>query len=128
MRYGGGFGGGFGGRTAKKARKAGWGGQEDEDTDVFQDSVSIEERTKYTDSLMEEIVVKPFLHCLEILTQFGADPKATVQKLKRFREIDEEKRKLELVKNSKDEAVVKAAIEERAKKREEVLKERKAAE
>ena len=65
---------------------------------------------------------------MEILTQFGADAKATVQKLKRFRENDEEKRKLELVKNSKDEAVVKAAIEERAKKREEVLKERIAAE
>ena len=49
-RYGGGFGGGFGGGKApRKARAAGWGGQEDEDTDVFQDAVSIEERTKYTD-------------------------------------------------------------------------------
>lgn len=53
-RYGGGFGGGFGGGMKKAAKRPnGWGGQEDEDTDVFQDAVSIEERTKYTDNLME---------------------------------------------------------------------------
>ena len=105
--FGGGFGGGYG-RKVAKAKKAGWGGQEDEETDVFQDEVSIEQRTQYADNLMEEIVVKPYLETLELLTSFGADPQATVQKLKRFREIDEEKKRLELVKNSKDEAVIKA--------------------
>lgn len=73
--FGGGFGGGFG---AKKAVKRGWGGQEEEDTDVFQDSVSIDERNKYADNLMEEIVANPFLETLELFTTFGADASAIV--------------------------------------------------
>ena len=94
--YGGGrraFGGGFGGggrmKVAKKSTAAGaWGGQEDDETDVFQDEVSIEARTQYTDKLMEDIVVQPFLDMIELMTNYGADPKATVQKLKRFRKVN----------------------------------------
>jgi hypothetical protein len=56
---------------------------------------------------LDELVVLPFLKCLETLTSYGADPHAKVQKLLRFRELDEEKRKLALVKNAQEAAEVK---------------------
>lgn len=62
------------------------------------------------------------------MTSYGADQHSKVQKLLRYREIDEEKRKLALVKDAQEAVGVKVQIEEKAKKREEVLKERKAKE
>ena len=45
-------------------------------------------------------MVQPFIKCLKLLVQKGADPHATVQKLKYYRELDEEKRKRALVKEA----------------------------
>lgn len=41
---------------------------------------------------MKSEVVKPFLEMLNLIVTKGADPKATVQKLKKFRDYDEEQR------------------------------------
>ena len=78
---------------------------------------------------MDKHVVQPFLKCLSLLIEKGADPHAQVVKLKYYRELDEEKRKIEMVKEA---AKANGQLEsymrelEGAKKREEVLKEREA--
>ena len=76
---------------------------------------------------MDEHVVQPLLKCLALLIEKGADPHAQVQKLKYYRELDEEKRKMAMVKEAAKANGQQAAIMrelEGAKKREEVLKER----
>ena len=78
---------------------------------------------------MEKHVVLPFLECLKLLIEKGADPHAQVQKLRRFRDLDEERRKLAVAKAAREangQQVAGVGEAERAKRREEVLKEREA--
>ena len=58
---------------------------------VVQDTVPIEKRKELTDErFMPTLVVQPFVACLKMLVSKGADPNMCVQKLKRFRDLDEE--------------------------------------
>ena len=41
---------------------------------------------------MKSEIVKPFLEILKFIVEQGGDPNATVQKLKKFRDFDEEQR------------------------------------
>ena len=47
---------------------------------------------------MDQLIVAPFIKCLALLVNKGANPHMQVQKLLRFRELDDERRKLALVK------------------------------
>ena len=68
---------------------------------------------------MKSEIVKPFIEALNMIVSGGADPKAVVQKLKKFRELDEEQRLQLKVK----EAQINSGGRVSVKKREEVLKE-----
>jgi len=67
---------------------------------VVQKEVPAAKRSELTTSLMDKHVVQPFLKCLKLLIEKGADPHAQVQKLKYYRELDEEKRKMAMVKEA----------------------------
>ena len=74
---------------------------------------------------MESHVVQPFVACLKMLVSKGADPNRQVQKLKRFRDLDEEQRKLLLVQEAQaanGQLQDQAKVGVRAEKREEILK------
>lgn len=74
---------------------------------------------------MESHVVQPFIACLKMLVSKGADPNGQVQKLKRFRDLDEEQRKLLLVQEAQaanGQLQDQAKVGARAEKREEILK------
>jgi hypothetical protein len=49
-------------------------------------------------------VVEPFIKCMKMVIEKGADPHLLVQKLKKFREIDEEKRKLAMIREGQSAA------------------------
>ena len=66
---------------------------------------------------MKSEIVKPFIEALNMIVSSGADPKAVVQKLKKFRELDEEQRLQLKVK----EAQINSGGRVSVKKREEVL-------
>ena len=73
---------------------------------------------------MPALVVQPFVACLKMLVSKGADPNMRIQKLKRFRDLDEEQRKLLLVQEAQGangQVRGHAKKEERALKRDEIL-------
>jgi len=70
---------------------------------------------------MTPLIVEPFIDTLKLIESKGADPHAQVQKLKRFRDLEDSLKKL------REEHANETEIENiRAKKREEVLRERQA--
>jgi hypothetical protein len=82
--------------------------------------VPIEKRKELTDErFMPTLVVQPFVACLKMLVSKGADPNMRIQKLKRFRDLDEEQRKLLLVQEAQ---VANGQVRGQAKKEERVLK------
>lgn len=117
------------GKVARRAFGGGfnnYGGQQAEPAAV-QMTVSAEMLEKITEEKMQSELVGPFLECLTMLVAQGADPKATVQKLKKYRDLDEEQKKLLKVKEAREtnKQVPAIAKEEKVKKRDEVLKELK---
>jgi hypothetical protein len=92
--------------------------------DVVQKEVPAAKRGELTSQLMDEHVVRPFIECIKLLIEKGADPHAQVQKLKRARDLDEERRKLAMVKEANEQQATRIRELEGAKRREEVLKER----
>jgi hypothetical protein len=74
---------------------------------------------------MKELVVEPFIKCLQIIVSKGADATKSVQKLERFRDILAERRMLAIANKLAipEEAKVSAG-DEKIMKREEVLKKR----
>jgi hypothetical protein len=40
----------------------------------------------------DQIIAKPFINILKVLIEKGADPHAQVQKLKKYRDLEEQKR------------------------------------
>ena len=91
---------------------------------MVQKEVPAAKRGELTSQLMDEHVVRPFLECIKLLIEKGADPHAQVQKLKRARDLDEERRKLAMVKEATGQQATRVRELEGAKRREEVLKER----
>ena len=84
------------GKMARRAYGGGfnnYGGQQAEPAAV-QTAVSAEMLEKITQEKMQSELVGPFLECLTMLVAQGADPKATAQKLKKYRDLDEEQKKL----------------------------------
>ena len=74
---------------------------------------------------MPTLDLQPFVACLKMLVSKGADPNMRVQKLKRFRDLDEEQRKLLLVQEAQGangQVQGQAMKEERALKRDEILR------
>ena len=117
--------GGYPGAASNQNQPGGLGAE----VDVVQDAVPWAKRVDLTDQLMEKQVVLPFLECLKLLIEKGADPHVQVQKLRRFRDLDEERRKLAIAKEGREangQQVAGVRELERAKRREEVLKEREA--
>ena len=49
---------------------------------------------KLADKLMDSLVVTPFLACLKVAVEKGADPHQKVKKLEDFRDLEAEKRLL----------------------------------
>jgi hypothetical protein len=72
---------------------------------------------------MEELVVVPFIQCLDKLINKGANAHIQVQKLEKFRLLEEERRKIRLAEKELNRIIPE---EEKAQKREEVLKKRAA--
>ena len=120
------FGGGFGGGYGNVNNFNSYGGQQAEPAAV-QTAVPAEALENITQEKMQSELVGPFLECLTMLVTQGADPKVTVQKLKKYRDLDEEQKKLLKVKEAREanKQVSTAAKEEKVKKRDEVLKELK---
>ena len=56
--------------------------------------------------LMDTLIVKPFIECLQLLVSKGANPNARVEKLKMHRVLDEKRAKLK----KKDEIATHDAI------------------
>jgi hypothetical protein len=86
-----------------------------------------EEKTQIATEFLDSIIVKPFINVLKVIIKEGADAHAQVQKLKRYRDIEEKKR-LELLQLAEGENAVMADVkpkekEEKVSRREEKLAE-----
>jgi hypothetical protein len=51
-----------------------------------------EEKMAMSKQFFDQIITRPFVNILKVLISFGADPHATVGKLKRYRDLEEQKR------------------------------------
>ena len=69
----------------------------------------------------------PFIKCLEILVSKGANAHQQVQKLERFRDLEEERKILCLANKLEYIPKIKVGEEENVQKREEILKDRQKA-
>ena len=58
----------------------------------YNQSLTNEEKTQIARGFFDQIVVKPFLTILKHLIEKGADVHAQVQKLKKYRDLEEQKR------------------------------------
>lgn len=93
----------------------------------YNPSLTNEEKTQIATEFLDSIIVKPFINILKVIISEGADVHAQVQKLKRYRDI-EEKRRLELLQLAEGENAVMADVkpkekEEKVSRREEKLAE-----
>jgi hypothetical protein len=69
----------------KVAKKSAFGGNwqfnpgfQNEEPDVVQEELPIEKRNQLADKLMEELIVTPFIQCLNLVVKHGADPHVQV--------------------------------------------------
>ena len=90
----------------------------------MQSSLALLDRNLLADKLMDELVVQPFLACLQVAVGKGADPHQHVKKLERFRDLEAERKLLAIANNLQQEPPKGKEGEERVAKREEVLKKR----
>ena len=86
-----------------------------------------EEKTQIANEFLDSIIVKPFINILKVVIHEGADVHAQVQKLKRYRDIEEKKR-LELLQLAEGENAVMVDVklkekEEKISRREEKIAE-----
>jgi hypothetical protein len=92
----------------------------------YNQSLTNEEKTQIAKEFFDQIVVKPFLNILKHLIEKGADVHAQVQKLKKYRDLEEQKR-IELQQLAEGEQVpvtaAKKKEEEKVLRREEKLDE-----
>lgn len=59
---------------------------------TYNQTFTQEEKTRMAKDFFDQIIVKPFLTILKLLIDQGADIHATVQKLKKYRDLEEQKR------------------------------------
>ena len=97
---------------------ASFGDNDNAETDEAEHTVSDEEQRKFADNIMENLVINPFINFLQVLVGKGADLSAHVQKLKKFRDLDEKRREFR-------ELEQKGKREEGVKKRDEVMRDYK---
>lgn len=103
----------------------GFGGGFGNNTDVVQSSVSQLDVNKLADKLMDALVVTPFIACLGVLVEKGADTHQQVKKLEKFRDLEAEKKMLAIANGLETQQIDSGNQgEERVVKRDEVLRRR----
>lgn len=55
----------------------------------FNQAFSQEDKTAIAREFFDQIITRPFINIMQILIKLGADPHATVGKLKRYRDLEE---------------------------------------